>query len=285
MIKYIKRKDIDINKYDACIENSVQSRIYAFSWYLNIVADNWDVLVLDDYEAVMPIPWKQKYFIKYITQPYFCQQLGVFSKSKIDEIIEKKFINKIPFFYFKITLNLNSGNYPNKSSIEKKNYILSLKDDYDSLFRKFSKTRKQRVKSGYKNELKISKVSIDSLLEIHKKNYSYEGFSIEIISKLSSFIVNYNKGELLGVYKEDKLLGGGLFLKSEKKIIYIYSSFDEDGRKYQAASFLINYIIKSNTKSNLILDFEGGNIPSIAAFFKSFGALPEKFYQYSKKLL
>jgi hypothetical protein len=44
-INYIKRKDLDIEKYDACIENSSQSRVYAFSWYLDIVAGKWDALV------------------------------------------------------------------------------------------------------------------------------------------------------------------------------------------------------------------------------------------------
>ena len=49
MIQYVKRQHLDVSKYDFCIENSTQSRIYAFSWYLDIVADHWDVLVLDDY--------------------------------------------------------------------------------------------------------------------------------------------------------------------------------------------------------------------------------------------
>jgi hypothetical protein len=66
MIHYVKRKDLDLNKYDACINNAINSRIYGYSWYLDIVADNWDVLVLNDYEALMPLPWRQKYFIKYI---------------------------------------------------------------------------------------------------------------------------------------------------------------------------------------------------------------------------
>ena len=30
-IRYISRKDIDIDKYDACIDFSVNARIYAFS--------------------------------------------------------------------------------------------------------------------------------------------------------------------------------------------------------------------------------------------------------------
>ena len=79
MIRCLKRNEIDVEKYNTCIKNAVQSNIYAFSWYLDIVTDNWAVLVLNDYEAVMPLPWKQKYFIKYVTQPLWTLQLGVFS--------------------------------------------------------------------------------------------------------------------------------------------------------------------------------------------------------------
>ena len=65
MIRYLKREEIDIQKYDECIENSLESLSYAYSWYLDIVADNWDVLVYDNYKAVMPVPWRKKYFVKY----------------------------------------------------------------------------------------------------------------------------------------------------------------------------------------------------------------------------
>ena len=87
MIQYLKNKEIDFKKYDACIEAAINSRIYAYSWYLNIVADNWDALVLNDYEAVMPLPWRQKYFIKYIYPPAWTQQLGVFSSAEVNETL------------------------------------------------------------------------------------------------------------------------------------------------------------------------------------------------------
>ena len=67
MIQYLKNKEIDFKKYDACIAAAINSRIYAYSWYLNIVADNWDALVLNDYEAVMPLPifrLKKAFFFK-----------------------------------------------------------------------------------------------------------------------------------------------------------------------------------------------------------------------------
>ena len=79
MIYFVKRNQIDEEKYNNCIATSLQSRMYAYSWYLDIVADNWNVLVLDDYEAVMPLPFHKKFLISYISQPFFTQQLGVFS--------------------------------------------------------------------------------------------------------------------------------------------------------------------------------------------------------------
>ena len=108
MIHYVKREDLEVAKYNECIENSIQSRIYAYSWYLDIVADNWDVLVFKDYEAVLPIPWKKKYFIKYITQPYFCQQLGVFSKDRVSKDFEYGMLKKIPYKFLKISFLLEN---------------------------------------------------------------------------------------------------------------------------------------------------------------------------------
>jgi hypothetical protein len=64
MIKYITRVDLDVKKYDDCIEKSKNTRIYAYSFYLDIVTNSWDVLVLNDYEYVMPITWNRKYLIK-----------------------------------------------------------------------------------------------------------------------------------------------------------------------------------------------------------------------------
>jgi lipid II:glycine glycyltransferase (peptidoglycan interpeptide bridge formation enzyme) len=256
--------------------------VYAFSWYLDIVANNWDVLVLDDYKAVMPIPWKQKYFIKYVTQPYFCQQLGVFSTERTTLNLQNSFLKKIPSKYVKVTQNLNSENLWNKNTAKRKNYILSLSGHYEGIFKNFSRTRKQRVKVGFKNGLIIKDAVLEDLIQIQKDFYSYQDFSSDILLALSNYVLHNNKGKILGVFKDKKLLGGGLFLKTEQRIIYLFSSFNTAGREYQAASFLINYVIEKNQKNEIIFDFEGGNIPSIGSFFKSFGAKPEIFHQYSR---
>ena len=53
-IYYLPYQQIDKEKWDACIAQSSNSLIYACSFYLEALSENWDALVLDDYEAVMP---------------------------------------------------------------------------------------------------------------------------------------------------------------------------------------------------------------------------------------
>ena len=71
------------------------------------MADNWDALVLGDYEVVMPLAVTSKAGIKYSYMPPFTSQLGIISKSAVDESIVQQFINAIPsqIKYCHISLN------------------------------------------------------------------------------------------------------------------------------------------------------------------------------------
>ena len=62
-IKYLSHNNIDLKKWDICIQNAYNSLIYAESWYLDIVSPNWEALVYNDYEYVMPLPLKRKCLI------------------------------------------------------------------------------------------------------------------------------------------------------------------------------------------------------------------------------
>ena len=282
MIQYVSRKLLDEKKYDFCIENSIQSRVYAFSWYLDIVADHWDVLVLNDYEAVMPLPWKQKLGLKYITQPYFCQQLGIFSLTTISDETQLEFIKKIPSKFLKVSLALNSQNMLIAQQV-KKNLFVQLSKNHETLCKNYSKGRKHDIKVAEKNQLIVAETSLQSLIDIQKKLYQYE-FSEEKLQKLSMQLLRQQKGTILGIFKDEVLLGGALFVLSTKRIVYLFSAFTELGRELQAASYLLNYMIKKNENSQLIFDFEGGNIPNMGKFYRSFGAEEECFCVYKRNV-
>ena len=288
MIHYLKRNKVNVEKYDFCIKNALNSRIYAYSWYLDIVADNWDVLVLNDYEAVMPLPWRQKYFIKYIYPPAWTQQLGVFSSNTISEELIVSFIKAIPRKFKKITIQFNSGNvFKHKNITERVNYILPLNRSYEEVYKEYRADRKNRVKQGYRNNLSIKEVNIQSLIEIGKRYYSYLNINNDDylkLKKLAFYALKKKNGFITGIERNDgSILGGVLFLESKSRITYLFSVVTDEGKNKQVTSSIIDSLIKDKISSNKTLDFEGSMIDGIADFYRSFGGKKELYYLYKQK--
>src|ERR1041385_1955582 len=105
-MRFLKRNDIDAVKWNNCIASAANSLPYAFSWYLDAVAENWDALVEGDYKTVMPLVWMRKLGIKCLYQPYYCQQLGIFGRDPSKET-NRELINYIKANYKYININLN----------------------------------------------------------------------------------------------------------------------------------------------------------------------------------
>ncbi len=288
MIKYVKRKNLDLVKYNDCIENSIQSRIYAFAWYLDIVADNWDVLVLNDYQAVMPIPWKQKYFIKYVTQPFFCQQLGVFSKDEISNDVIQNFIKVIPIKFLKITLNFNSKNaIDRKDLIIKNNAILKLDKDFKELKNNFNKNRKRDFKKA-----ELSLFTFDTAIQSNEffdfylendKNYKAEK---KLLFTLKKIITSSNlKIKYFGLRHNGALSCSVLLLDDGKRVTYLVPVSNNFSRENGGATFLISKILSLYAKRNYILDFEGSMIAGVAKFYRSFGAKEAVYFTFNRTFL
>lgn len=289
MIEFLKRNQIDEEKYNNCIAASLQSRMYGYSWYLDVVADNWCVLVLDDYVAVMPLPFQKKYSISYISQPFFTQQLGVFSKREITKNTSEEFLKNIPRKFLKMTLQFNSeNNLSNENSIKKNNYILSLNDNYEMLYKSFSKGRKHAIKQGLKEQLTIEQVSFSQILKLSKLHYSFKEVTAKEFQKLTNLVEvlqQKNLVKILGVKFDNELIGGSVFAFDSRRIVYLFSAVSGTGKEKQAASLLLNHIIKEQSNTDQLLDFEGSQIPGISKFFKSFGAKPETYFLLKKWLL
>ena len=288
MIKYIKRIDLDIVKYNTCIDSALNSRIYAHSWYLDIVAANWDALVLDDYAAVMPLPWRQKYFIKYIYKPCWTQQLGVFSTDSIDEVLVKEFIKAIPRKFRKITLQLNSENPISGKGVTKKiNYILPLNGEYKELFKEFNRSRKRRCNRALLENFSIEKIDFHSFIKIVKKHYPFLKSTNEDYFKLQVLMSKLSENRLGKAHGikclDEEILGASIILNDENRITYLFGVVTPEGKNMQAMSFFINNIIMSNSGTSLIIDFEGSMEKGIADFYKSFGAIKEVYKVYHKE--
>lgn len=280
MIKYIKRKDLDTNKYDVCIENSMQSRIYAFSWYLDIVADNWDVLVLNDYEAVMPVPLRKKYGIKYVYPPFWLLELGVFSlKDTIDDTL---FFKVLLDTFKSVELRLNTHNdFKNPSSflLAKQMQVSSIKEDYETVFNTYRKDRKKDLRKAEKAGLiekwnddpqKLIQLFIDN---VGKRTPYIVGKDYLVLEELIRTCIKKGLGEMGSIYNnENKLVASGFFLKHKKSVTILVSSTDFNNRKNGENTFLIDRAIYKYQKNYEVFNFGGSSMKQIASYFLSFGA-------------
>jgi hypothetical protein len=285
-IKYIHREDLDEEKYNQCVDSSLQSKIYAFSWYLDIICDTWDVLVLNDYEAVMPIPWRKKYGIKYVYPPFWVLQLGVFSNEVIDE---NEFLtplfNKFKFVELRMNTCNNFELYPEFLQL-KQCQKLVFNTTYSSTLSHYRKDRKKDLQKAAAADL-IEKWNDhpSNLIQLFKNNIGKRTPNIketdyENLEKLMAICIEKKIGEILSVYdKENKLVASVFLLKHKNSITKLISSTDLNYRKNGANTFLIDRVIFKYHKDFSVFNFGGSSIKSVASFSKSFGAETEKYHQ------
>ena len=295
MIRYLTYDEIEKHKWDDCIQRSVNGIVYAYSWYLDIVCPSWEALVENDYERVLPLTKNKKSGISYLFQPFFTQQLGVFSTSKLSTEIVENFINAIPrkFRFFEINLNTFNKIGPEICKlIPNLTHELDLIPSYELIYRNYSDNTKRNIKQAVNSGLIISQnVKIEQIIELFKNNKGKEVETLKekeylLLKKLISVCLYKKIAHVSGVYSANgSLCAGAVFIESNNKVIFLFSATDRDARETGAMSFLIDNFIKNNSQRNLTLDFEGSNDPNLARFYKSFGAKECIYFQLKKNEL
>jgi len=283
---YIKHHDIAAEKWEHCIENAGNSRVYANVWHLDRTAVVWDALVWGDYEFVMPLPVRKKWGISYVYQPLFCQQLGIFPKPT--KIIAELFYDALweKFRYCDAHINSQNPSIQTEKGIDflpRQNYLLDLKYNYKSLARSFSANTKRNIaKSGVNNLHYIAGIRLEDYLAFKQANLM-DKVSKKDIEKLKSIIAfgQYKGfGKIHGVYSAgNDLCAAVYFCKWKNRVIYMNAASNEEGKKLGAMFFLVDNFIKTNAEKEIILDFEGSMIPGVARFYSGFGSIPETYFQ------
>lgn len=282
MIKLFRYDDIDMKKWDACIQGSFNGNIYAYSWFLDIVAGEWDALIQGDYERVFPLTWKKSFGVYHLYQPFFTQQLGIYSKNILTREVVQDFLDHIPEEYQYIEIFLNAYNKidQEKYNVQPQvNHELDLIKPYENLHRTYSKNLKRNLKKAEKEKFSVSKnLKPDEVIGLFRKNrgkniaHLKEG-NYKRLSRLLYTCVFKKAAKVYGVYSgNNELLAGAVFVTGNRRAIFLFSGLSEEGKKAGAMPFLIDAFIRDNANTHLTFDFDGSNDPNLARFYKSFGA-------------
>ncbi|WP_243350271.1 hypothetical protein [Parabacteroides sp. FAFU027] len=281
-ITHLRHNQIDKEKWDATIANAANCRIYALSWYLDIVSPGWETLATEEYQYVMPLPVKRKFGFPYLVQPLCCQQLGVFSALSIASEIVTDFIHSIP--YFRYDLQLNSSN-PLSESIIRTNITIDLSLPFEDLKKKYSKNTIRNINKTTKEKLKISSGVEFNLFRnfILKESRFYTPEIISIIENLYQVAHLKDQTEIWGVFQENTLLTATFFLKYKERYYYLAPVSSEKGKQLSAMFALMNQFLIEKSGKTSILDFEGSSLPEVARFYTGLGGEKEEYYRIRRE--
>lgn len=284
MMKRLKYDEIDFGKYTKCLENSVQQNWYAKKEVLDELSGNWEILVYEDYKAVLPVPLKKKFGINFVIMPLFCQQLGVFSE-KDDVEINNKFLQFLKKNYKVFLYSFNHHNSFSEHLHKKKNYTIPVSDYVILRRKKYFKGRKSTAKCAqhliYK-EIELNAEHI-SFVEKHFKGLRKET-DIKKFKDYLKFLHQNNSLKLCAAYLEEKLINVAVLVDENSKLSLLGLINDETYKTENGPSFLIDKILNHYIHEKEF-NFMGSNIRGIEVFFKSFGGELQEYPYLQSKIL
>jgi hypothetical protein len=285
-IQYLQRAQIDIVKWDQCIETAPNGLIYGYSFYLDHMAENWDALVLEDYEAVMPLPWKKKWGIRYVYTPMFLQRLGVFG-SNIDSSIEQDFYKRAANHFSFIDLMTNASVYGQSwKTRQRNNFIIPINRSYVEIRQHYSAECTKNIRKAVNRNCSFTRdITIGQVIDLFRDAYGHYSPQIndEIYQRLSGLAetaIAHEKLMVCGVKdaKDQTILFGALIFIFGNRLYYIAGAPTKAGRNARATYYFIDQLLKQFAGNPLVFDFEGSDIPEVAAFYNRFGPQQETYY-------
>ncbi|MBM7420098.1 MULTISPECIES: hypothetical protein [Chryseobacterium] len=287
MIKRLKYHEIDFEKYAQCLENSAQRKYSATKQFLDISSDKkWELLVYNDYEAVMPVPYVFKSKIKIVHNPMLCQQLGIFSKED-DVEINEQFLSFLEKNYLIRIYTFNEFNHFKTSLNSKKNFLI-LPDNYETVYSKYSPKRKRKLRLDEEvvKSSEIKKISFSQAESFIKENFLGANKEEDVDSFISIFknMFEANCLNFSAFYLNQRIINIIVTYFDDFTVALLGTFNDKESVKLAGSSVLIDRCIEENI-STKIFDFEGSELPNVEEFFRGFRPELRPYYliEYSKK--
>ena len=295
MIRFLQRKEIDIEKWNSCIQQSPNGQIFVFSWYLDICCEGWCGLVEDDYQSVFPLAIRKKVGISYLYQPFFTRHFGVFSTLNISKELQLEFLSAIPphLKFWDFCMNRECKEITADIYAEKKTYqTLSLNTTYSAIRDRYNENLRRNLKKSATEEyICIFDFSPEKVVEQfhHLQKDKLKAFSEDDYLTLKNLMNGVTRNadyKCIAVQnKKKEIVAGAFFMNSHNRIVYLKGFSNEEGKKNGAMHFLFDQLIKQEAGSTAILDFGGSSVESVARFYKSLGANDSVYLHLHKNRL
>jgi hypothetical protein len=268
------------------INKNFNGLIYSTTSYLNTLSENWHGLIVNDYETVMPLPWKKKAGIRYCYTPPFIQQLGITGNTE-DSILEE-IVPAIGSFVSYGDFQFNFSNAAIQDIIpvsSRTNLLINLSQDYSIIRLSYKQDTIENIRKAenqglmYEKEYRTDAITLYQELyqkrmpQVQQKEYSRFSGLCETLYKQGQCITRT-------VTDTQEVLSTAVLLKDEKRIYNIMNATSAKGRLKEANYFLFDQLIHEFAGTPILLDFEGSDLPGVRNFYEKFGAFRQPYFHY-----
>jgi hypothetical protein len=285
---FIPSHALNLSQWEACLAQSPEDLLYAQAWYLDVVCARWSAVVeVQDgcYVSVLPLPEKHTAGLRQVYQPFFTQQLGLFTTPASRHTRVEAYLALIPGSYWRVSLQLNTRNRldpgtagPEFKLKQRTTYHLALDRPYETIWQGYSQNQKRNIRKGA-DCCRVVPGDMDRLLALFRENKGPQVPELgekdyARLARLYQEIDRRHCGQVLELWAAAELLAAGLFLCSGRYVVYLFGASTAAGRRQAAMARLLDWVIRQQAGSGRILDFEGSDIPGLAKFYAGFGARP-----------
>lgn len=290
-IRYLKQKDIDKQRWDACVHASICTHPYALSFFLDATTDKeWDAIIWNDYEAVFPLPHRSKLGVKYVFQPYYSQQLGIYSRVVLSSDLIQLFLAAIPSEFKYIDIHLNYTNIV--TAKVRCNLVLDLSSNMDTIKSHFSTNLKRNIAKASKLAMEYSQsddvsafISFARLVMLEENKSTYDEEIFQYLSQLVDVLMQRKLAKIHFVKENGEWRSAVLLVKHRNRIINLVSINSLQGKDLFSSAFLLAQIIENHAAQPLLFDFEGSDVAGVKRFYMQFGAQEENYAAYKMNRL
>ncbi|WBA40659.1 GNAT family N-acetyltransferase [Hymenobacter canadensis] len=289
----LRHPQLDLSAWDACVARATQQVPYAQSGWLAATAGRWDAVVETSpqghYVSVLPLPALRRPWGRVLYQPAFTQQLGLLTTA---DSRHRELLDYLPLLrghYAQGYLQLHTGQElasepPGFQLTERRTYHLPLAPDYATLLTGYTADYRRRLRLNGQQSGPLSVVPLPDITEMLALFRQHSGEAAGLKPKhyqqlQALYACLQPLGQALPLQvrhpETGELLAAALFVRYREQLVYLFAAASPAGKKAGAPLLLLDYVIRQHAGTpGLLLDFEGGMIPSIARFFANFGATP-----------
>ncbi len=274
--------------------------LFLQKWWWDITApDQWKYVCSSESNSNVQWPIRERHIsgFKMAVMPEMTLYSGPTSVNVVEEVELEKHLSILldkfdSYASFKQTLY---PHFPLVQSFRDRGYHVKRRRTYqihteqseEELLARIKKKRRNCVRRGLRTYDIVKNEHIEEQVRIVFDTLKRKGinpnYNEKLLRDLMEMAIQRDQGQILTAVSEDRSVVASIFLVWDESVMYyLLGGYTELDTSSFATSSLIWTAILHAKQKGLVFDFEGSMIESIAAFFRSFGAMEVPYYTVEK---